>query len=235
MEQAIELAGVTRRFGPLTAFDGVDLRAEPGTVVAVVGPSGCGKSTLLELVCGLQTPDAGTVAAAPAVLMPQRDLLLPWLTALDNAALALRIGGLSRDEARDASHSRCSPRSASAASSTPGPSELSGGMRQRVAFVRTFLSGKPVLCLDEPFGALDAMTRSDMQAWLADALAQRAAHGAARHARRRGGGRARRPDRRPLAPARTRRREIDVAAARPRLAVDDIVVATRRRALEALA
>jgi ABC-type nitrate/sulfonate/bicarbonate transport system ATPase subunit len=87
MEAAIELAGVTRRFGTLTALEGIDLRAEAGTVVAVVGPSGCGKSTLLELVCGLQAPDAGTVDAPPAALMPQHDGLLPWLSALDNAGL----------------------------------------------------------------------------------------------------------------------------------------------------
>src|SRR3954463_6244821 len=95
------LEGVTRRFGAITALEGVPLRAGAGAVVAAVGPSGCGKSTLLELVCGLQEPDAGTVRAAPAVLMPQRDLLLPWLRALDTAARALRAAGGSRDEARE--------------------------------------------------------------------------------------------------------------------------------------
>ena len=71
-----------------------------GEIVAIVGPSGCGKTTLLELICGLQRPDGGTVSAAPAALMPQRDLLLPWLSALDNAGLALRAKGLSRAQAR---------------------------------------------------------------------------------------------------------------------------------------
>src|SRR3954452_14767471 len=93
---AVRLTGVTRRFArrraePLTALEDVTLHAAPGEVVAVVGPSGCGKSTLLELVCGLEAPDAGAVTADRAVLMPQRDLLLPWLSALDNAALGLRI------------------------------------------------------------------------------------------------------------------------------------------------
>src|ERR671914_2237429 len=87
----VTVAGVEKAFGPVRALAGVSLRAAPREVVAVVGPSGCGKSTLLELVCGLAAPDAGSVATAPAALMPQRDGLLPWLTALDNAALALRV------------------------------------------------------------------------------------------------------------------------------------------------
>jgi ABC-type nitrate/sulfonate/bicarbonate transport system ATPase subunit len=165
----VTVAEVQKAFGPVRALDGVSLTAAPREVVAVAGPSGCGKSTLLELVCGLTEPDAGTVDAAPAALMPQRDGLLPWLTALDNAALSLRIAGASRAEARAAAHEHF------AAFGLVGferarPSELSGGMRQRVAFLRTLLSGRPVLCLDEPFGALDALTRLQMQRWLADAL-----------------------------------------------------------------
>src|SRR3954468_6102819 len=97
----VRLEGGTKRFDAVTALDGMSLRVAPGEVVAVVGTSGCGKSTLLELVCGLLEPDAGSVRSDPAVLMPQRDLLLPWLPALDNAALALRIAGGKRDAARD--------------------------------------------------------------------------------------------------------------------------------------
>jgi NitT/TauT family transport system ATP-binding protein len=101
--------------------------------------------------------------------MPQRDGLLPWLSAIDNAALAPRLAGASRDDARARAHPLF------AAFGLEGfersrPHELSGGMRQRVAFLRTLLSGKPVLCLDEPFGALDALTRREMQDWLAQAL-----------------------------------------------------------------
>jgi ABC-type nitrate/sulfonate/bicarbonate transport system ATPase subunit len=138
-------------------------------VLVVVGPSGCGKTTLLELVCGLQAPDSGRVEAPPAVLMPQRDLLLPWLSALDNAGLALRVAGLGREAAR----ARARPlfeRFGLGGFETARPAELSGGMRQRVAFLRTLLAGRPVLCLDEPFGALDALTRLQMQDWLAGAL-----------------------------------------------------------------
>ena len=96
----VTIAGVGKAFGAVRALDGVSLRAAPRAVVAVVGPSGCGKSTLLELVCGLLEPDAGRLSSAPAALMPQRDGLLPWLSALDNAGLALRVAGASRAEAR---------------------------------------------------------------------------------------------------------------------------------------
>jgi ABC-type nitrate/sulfonate/bicarbonate transport system ATPase subunit len=172
----VRLEDVSRSYrqrsgGELRALERVSLRAHGGELLAVVGPSGCGKSTLLELLCGLQVPDGGSLACPPAVLMPQRDLLLPWLSALDNAALALRIAGLSRGDARERAAHLFAELGLQGFELTP-PHELSGGMRQRVAFLRTLLSGKPVLCLDEPFGALDAITRCEMQAWLARTLAR---------------------------------------------------------------
>jgi NitT/TauT family transport system ATP-binding protein len=102
--------------------------------------------------------------------MPQRDLLLPWLCALDNAALALRNRGDSRRTAREGA-GRLFERFGLAGFERARPGELSGGMRQRVAFLRTLVSGKPVLALDEPFASLDAITRAEMQGWLAGALA----------------------------------------------------------------
>jgi NitT/TauT family transport system ATP-binding protein len=167
----VELTGVGRRFGDVVALDGLDLRVDPGEVVAVVGPSGCGKSTLLELVAGLQAPDAGGVSVPPGACsyMPQRDLLLPWRDALGNAALALECEGVGRREAR----TRAEPlfeRFGLAEFERVRPGGLSGGMRQRVAFLRTLLAGRPVLLLDEPFASLDSITRTSMQQWLADAL-----------------------------------------------------------------
>jgi NitT/TauT family transport system ATP-binding protein len=179
----IALSGVSRRYrsrrGETLALDGLGLAVHERELVAVVGPSGCGKSTLLELVAGLQQPDSGLVSAAGAreprgrreacAYMPQRDLLLPWRDALGNAALALECQGVPPREARR----RAAPlleRFGLGQFERSLPADLSGGMRQRVAFMRTLLQGRPLLLLDEPFGALDAITRASMQEWLAAAL-----------------------------------------------------------------
>jgi ABC-type nitrate/sulfonate/bicarbonate transport system ATPase subunit len=169
VEGDVLLEGVARRFGEVVALQDVTLRVASEEVVAVVGPSGCGKSTLLELVCGLQRVDAGTLAAGRAVLMPQRDLLLPWLDARDNAALPLRLVGAGKDEARAQAHTLLTELGLDGFERSR-TWELSGGMRQRVAVARTLLSGAPILCLDEPFGALDAITRAEAQTWLAGIL-----------------------------------------------------------------
>jgi ABC-type nitrate/sulfonate/bicarbonate transport system ATPase subunit len=169
VEGDVQVEAVTRRFGAVVALRHVSLQASDREVVAVVGPSGSGKSTLLELVCALQQPDEGRVRAGRAVLMPQRDLLLPWLDARDNAALPLRIAGVKRDAARARAHALLAELGL-AGFDAARTWELSGGMRQRVAVARTLLSGAPILCLDEPFGALDAITRAEAQAWLAGVL-----------------------------------------------------------------
>jgi ABC-type nitrate/sulfonate/bicarbonate transport system ATPase subunit len=181
---AIAVAGLGHSFADLAVIDRLDLWIGPGEVVGVAGPSGCGKSTLLELIAGLERPRAGEIqiggeSSAAARLskcayMPQRDLLLPWMSAIDNAALALRNRGTSRNAARRAAHPLFE-RFGLAGFESARPGELSGGMRQRIAFLRTLLAGKPVLLLDEPFGALDAITRAEMQEWLAGALGEREA------------------------------------------------------------
>ena len=171
-EAQIEIKGVTRRFGDVTALEGLDLHVRPGEVLGVVGPSGCGKSTLLELAAGLQAPDAGSIEVeGEAAYMPQRDLLLPWRDALGNAALALECQGVPGKQAR-ADAEPLFERFGLAEFKATRPAGLSGGMRQRVAFMRTLLPGRPVLLLDEPFAALDAITRAEMQQWLADTLQQ---------------------------------------------------------------
>jgi ABC-type nitrate/sulfonate/bicarbonate transport system ATPase subunit len=175
----IELSQVEMRFGELRVLDAIDLVVEPGTVTGLVGPSGCGKSTLLELIAGLGEPAAGTVAVGTAAaaagrldqcaLMPQSDLLMPWRDALGNAAVALENAGAGRRRAR-AEAMPLFLRLGLAGFERSRTWELSGGMRQRVAFARTLLADKPVLLLDEPFGALDAITRAELQDWLRTAL-----------------------------------------------------------------
>src|SRR4051812_33048417 len=128
VEASAQLDCVTRRFGDVTALADLSLTVHVGEVVALVGPSGCGKSTLLELLAGLQVADDGTVLAEPAVYMPQRDLLLPWRSALANAALALECAGLGRRDAR-AQARPLFERFGLVGFEDARPHELSGGMR----------------------------------------------------------------------------------------------------------
>jgi ABC-type nitrate/sulfonate/bicarbonate transport system ATPase subunit len=231
--RGVRVESVTRAYGDVVALEGMSLRAAPHETVAVVGPSGCGKSTLLELVCALQRPDAGTVDSDPAVYMPQRDLLLPWSSALDNAALPLLVRGARRAHAR----ARARPLFAQlglAGFEAAMPHELSGGMRQRVAFLRTLLSGTPVLALDEPFASLDALTRGQLQEWLAGALQREprtvvlVTHDVEEAVVL--------ADRVVVMSARPGRAvaELPVELPRPRRRTDPAVVALRERALEAL-
>jgi len=176
-QTAVAATGVARTYRTrrrtVAALEALDLTVRAGEVVAVVGPSGCGKSTLLELLAGLQEPDAGSIEGGgleACAFMPQRDLLLAWRDGLGNAALALECKGMSRRAAR-AEATPLFERFGLAEFERSYPRELSGGMRQRVAFLRTLLAGRPVLLLDEPFASLDSITRGSMQEWLAEALA----------------------------------------------------------------
>jgi ABC-type nitrate/sulfonate/bicarbonate transport system ATPase subunit len=168
----------------LPVLDSLTLSIAHGEFVAIVGPSGSGKSTLMDVIAGLVEPDRGTVALGGTVLtaserlgrsgyLRQRDLLMPWRTVQQNAAVALEARGESARSARitalDALRTFGLDTFASAY-----PAQLSGGMRQRVAVIRTMLTNAPILLLDEPFAALDAITRSEMHRWLQDLLAGRA-------------------------------------------------------------
>lgn len=179
----LDVVDISKSFGTksraVTALDQLSLSVAEGTFVSLIGPSGCGKSTLLSLLVGLDQPDSGRIdidaVAQPRLLgrsayMPQADALLPWLRVIDNVGLGLTGAGTPRRQARD----RARPlleRFGLAEFARAYPAQLSGGMRQRVAFLRTVLTGRPILALDEPFGALDAVTRHDMQSWLADVWA----------------------------------------------------------------
>jgi len=152
----------------------VSLWAAPGEFVTLIGPSGCGKSTLFNIICGLLEPDAGEVCldGEPAAVrigrvgyMPQKDLLLPWRRVLDNVTLGPEIAGEDLTAARQEARSLL-PLFGLEGFGDAYPATLSGGMRQRAALLRTFLTHRDIMLLDEPFGALDAITRIELQDWL---------------------------------------------------------------------
>lgn len=161
-------------YGDLPVLSGVSLDVAPGEFVSLVGPSGCGKSTLFGALAGILDGatvtggievDGGPVRGAPFGLMPQQDLLFPWRTVLDNTTLGLEVAGVGRREARERARALFEPFGL-AGFEDARPGALSGGMRQRAALLRTVVGGREVLLLDEPFGALDALTRTAMQDWL---------------------------------------------------------------------
>lgn len=178
---AVEVSHVSvgfRRDGQedLLAVDDVSLRVVPGEFVSLVGPSGCGKSTLFSVIAGLLQPQTGQVVVegtdttgltGGVGYMLQKDMLLQWRTIQDNVGLSLELAGMKKSEARLASKpvlDRCGL----SGFEHSYPSQLSGGMRQRAALARTLLHGRQVVLLDEPFGALDAQTRSSLHDWLED-------------------------------------------------------------------
>lgn len=180
MTGRVSIRGLGHRFGGLPVLDDVDVEVQPGEVAALIGPTGCGKSTILRVLGGLLRPTAGTaeidgvsVVGTPgrAGYMPQSDTLMPWYRALPNAALGAEVRGVPAAEARRRARALFA-RFGLAGFEDSWPSQLSGGMRQRVALLRTVLTEAPVMLLDEPFGALDAITRGDLQGWLAELIAE---------------------------------------------------------------
>lgn len=178
MNAKILLDDVTKTFvidgETLPTLGGVSLQVEAGEFVSLIGPSGCGKSTVFNIICGLVSPDSGGVildgrpGIAPAKIisyMPQKDLLLPWRNILRNVILAREVQGEDLEEAVNEARELL-PLFGLEGFENSFPAELSGGMRQRAALMRTVLAKREVLLLDEPFAALDAITRTTMQQWL---------------------------------------------------------------------
>jgi ABC-type nitrate/sulfonate/bicarbonate transport system ATPase subunit len=158
----------------IPALDDVSFKVMPGEFVTIIGASGSGKSTLFNLCVGLLDPDDGEILidgkkpenrAGLVGYMPQRDLLLPWRSVLDNVLIPLEIQGIPRRESRQKAMEML-PHFGLETFESEYPSALSGGMRQRAALLRTWLTGRSTMLLDEPFGALDALTRKELQNWL---------------------------------------------------------------------
>lgn len=154
--------------------DDISFSVRAGEFVSVIGPSGCGKSTMFNIIAGLETPTTGDIRVDGesaigerhhTAYMPQKDLLFPWRTVGKNTALGLEVAGMPKKEAL-AKATALFPTFGLAGFENAYPFELSGGMRQRAALLRTVVQGREILLLDEPFGALDSLTRIEMQNWL---------------------------------------------------------------------
>lgn len=174
----LEIKAVTKVFRnggtEVVALEETDLSVEAGKLVSIIGPSGCGKSTLFNIIAGLQKPTSGTVKAGDENIvgkagyvgyMLQKDMLLPWRTILDNIILGLEIKHVRRKQAEQMAMPLIEKYGLGGFENRY-PRELSGGMRQRAALLRTLLYDRDIILLDEPFGALDAQTRLSMQNWL---------------------------------------------------------------------
>lgn len=177
-QEQLVLKGITKRYyrdnRPFTVLQDVTLTVRSGEFVTLIGPSGSGKSTLFRLIGGIEKPDAGevyiggrAVTGIPGLIsyMPQQASLFPWMKVNRNIAAALEIAGVPRKEARSAALEWLA-RIGLGEVADEYPGVLSGGMQQRVSFLRALLMPRDVMCLDEPFAALDALTRTEMQRWL---------------------------------------------------------------------
>lgn len=175
----LHIEGLSAAYDGQPILSDVSFDVEEGAFVSILGPSGCGKSTILNILAGVVTPQSGTITVDGQPLrqpgehfayMPQEDLLLPWKTIMDNVCL---YGTIHKQKAQAREKAQALfPVFGLQGYEQAYPDELSGGMRQRAAFLRTALCHADILLLDEPFGALDVITRSDMQDWLATMRSQ---------------------------------------------------------------
>ena len=172
-DRILTVEGVTKSFGEKTVIRDISIRLDRGELVCLLGQSGAGKTTLFNVISGLYEPDAGRVllngedvTGRPGKIsyMLQKDLLLPYRTVLDNAALPLIVRGMKKSEARERAGAEFHKFGLDGYEKKY-PSQLSGGMRQRAALLRTYLSASGVALLDEPFSALDTLTKSAMHKW----------------------------------------------------------------------
>ncbi|MHB1253060.1 MAG: ABC transporter ATP-binding protein [Candidatus Humimicrobiaceae bacterium] len=179
MSNKVEALNIKKSFSSLDTLEDVSIVLEENKFVSILGPSGCGKSTLFDIISGLEKPDEGIVLiegknctgkTGRVSYMHQKDLLLPWKTVLDNSCIPLVIKGLSLSQSREKANSYFNLFGLSGFEKYY-PGQLSGGMKQRAALLRTYLFSDDIMLLDEPFGGLDAMTRRDMQLWLLKLLA----------------------------------------------------------------
>ncbi len=174
----LEVVGIEKSFGSLHTLKEVSIELKDNEFVSILGPSGSGKSSLFNIISGLSIPDAGSVfieeqdftgKTGRVSYMQQKDLLLPWKTILDNVSIPLLLKGIGKKEARKRAAGYFSSFGLGGFEESY-PSQLSGGMRQRAALLRTYLFSNDIMLLDEPFGGLDAITRRKMQQWLLQVL-----------------------------------------------------------------
>lgn len=176
----LEARGIRKSFRErkqeVHVLDDLSIKVQPGQFVSIIGPSGSGKSTLFHIIGGLTAPDAGSIwmdgrevtgQKGLIAYMPQQPALFPWRTVEDNVLLPRELAGMSGEQAREETQLWID-RAGLTGFEKAYPHTLSGGMQQRAAFLRAMMSPHEVMCLDEPFSALDALTRSDMQRWLLD-------------------------------------------------------------------
>jgi len=176
----LEVRGLSALYEDLPILDNLNITLKEGEFVSILGPSGCGKSTLFHHISGIMRPDKGEVridgedhtgSAGRVSYMHQKDLLMPWKKVIDNAALPLRLKGFSKQAAREKTLELFELFGLQGFEKAY-PNQLSGGMRQRASLLRTYLCSRDIMLLDEPFGGLDAITRSRLQDWLTELLAR---------------------------------------------------------------
>src|SRR3972149_4549544 len=174
IKPVIEVTNIKKSFGDLHTIEDVSLVLEKNQFVFVVGPSGCGKSTLFDIISGLEKPDRGKVLIEGEIYngktgrvsyMHQKDLLLPWNTIINNVCIPLLLKGLKKRESQSKARKYFSLFGLEGFENH-FPGQLSGGMRQRAALLRTYLFSNDIMLLDEPFGSLDAINKRKMQLWL---------------------------------------------------------------------